>query len=492
MSCNFIENKIQVFNPANSKVLKEIPITTEKEFLNIVESAEKTKGYWNFNKPKYRKNVIKKFRKAIINRLDDFIATICSETGKKYFEGMLEIYTSVEHMKHAEKLLPILFKKHKRSVGTLITKKAWTELEPMGVAGIISPWNYPLILTLTPVVEALAAGNVVILKPSEHTPLTTELLKQVWDESTGENSVFQIIYGSGDLGSMLVNSLKVDIICFTGSTKIGKIIAMDCAKNLKPVILELGGKDPMLVFEDADIDRAVNAAIWGGMSNAGQTCISVERIFVQEDIKDIFIKKITTKIKSLSAGNDVNCHLGSISIENGLKKIKNQLQNLESNSEIFKGIATDEQGFFYPPTVVVNPNEDSSLMKEETFGPIVSITSFLNDADVIKKANSTGYGLSASVFSKNKKRAKFIASKIRVGSIAINDVMSHYGIADLPFGGVGLSGIGRVHGEEGIKAFCIQKSYMTNRINIGDEIWWYSKSKKYQGIIHKFLKFYFG
>lgn len=492
MSCNLTKDKIQVFNPANGEALKELPITTEQNFLDKIELAKATKDYWNSTKPQYRKKVIQKFRKAIVNRLDDFIDTICSETGKKPFEGLLEVYTSVEHMKHAENLIPILFRKHRRSVGTLLTKKAWTELQPMGTAGIISPWNYPLILTLTPVVEALTAGNVVILKPSEQTPLTTELLKEIWDESTGENNVFQIIYGGGDVGSMLVNSPETDIICFTGSTKIGKMIAIDCAKNLKPAILELGGKDPMIVCDDADIDRAVNAAVWGGMSNAGQTCISVERIFVQDKIKDSFIEKISEKIKSLSAGSEANCHLGSISVEAGLEKIKNQVQDSESNSEIFQGIGEEGKGFFYPPTVVVNPNQDSQLMQEETFGPVVSISSFTSENDVIEKANSTGYGLSASVFSKNKNRAKIIASKIRAGSVAINDVMSHYGIADLPFGGVGLSGIGRVHGEEGIKAFCLQKSYMENRINLGDELWWYSKSNKFQNIIRKFLKFYFG
>tara|TARA_S200000501_G_C20870102_1_gene763834 strand:+ start:1856 stop:3334 length:1479 start_codon:yes stop_codon:yes gene_type:complete len=492
VSCNLTHDKIKVYNPATGGALRDILITKEKDFLDKVELAKSNKDYWNSTKPKYRKLILQKFRKAIVERLDDFIHTICSETGKKPYEGMLEVYTSVEHMKHAEKLLPIIFRKHKRRVGTLLTKKAWTELQPMGIAGIISPWNYPLILTLTPIVEALTAGNIVILKPSEQTPLTTELLKNVWDESTGEINIFHTIYGGSDVGQMLVNSPDTDIICFTGSTKIGKMIAIDCAKHLKPVILELGGKDPMIVCSDADINRAINAAIWGGMSNAGQTCISVERIFVQDNIKDSFVEKITDKIKTISAGSSEDCNFGSISVKAGLEKIKNQIEDARLNAKIIQGIGEDCVGFIYPPTIVIDPQEESKLMREETFGPVVSISSFTNISDVIKKANSTGYGLSASVFSKNTKQAKFIASKIRAGSVAINDVMSHYGIADLPFGGVGLSGIGRVHGEEGVKAFCLQKSYMTNRINLGDEIWWYTKSKKYQRLIRKFLKFYFG
>ncbi|MBC8197824.1 MAG: aldehyde dehydrogenase family protein [Candidatus Marinimicrobia bacterium] len=491
MSCNLKENVIEVFNPTNGQHLKEIPITTDSQFKEIIEKSIESKNYWNNSIPGFRKNLIKKFRKAIIQNMDLFIETICSETGKKKFEGMLEVYTSVEHMKHSEKLLSKVFKKKNRSVGTLLTKKAWTELQPLGIAGIISPWNYPLILTLTPVIEALSAGNVVILKPSEQTPLTTELLKSIWDESTEQPDILQIIYGGGKIGSKLVNAPEVDIICFTGSTKIGKMIAIDCAKNLKPVILELGGKDPMIICEDANIDRAVNGAVWGGMSNAGQTCISVERIFVHENIKGEFVKKISEKIKKLSAGNSKNSEVGSISVEAGLEKIKSQIKNEKKASEIIQG-GNDKNGFYFPPTVVIDPEFNGELMQDETFGPVVSITSFKTEEEAINLANSTGYGLSASVFSANKSKGKKIASQIRAGSVAINDVMTHYGIADLPFGGVGLSGIGRVHGEEGIKAFCLQKSYMTNRINLGDEMWWYSKSEKFEGIIRKFLKMYFG
>ena len=492
MNNNLLPESLEVFEPSTQEFIKSIPATSPEEFLVKIKNAKKKKEYWNNSKPRYRKIILKKFRKAIIKRLEDFIVIIAKETGKKKFESLIELYGAVEHLKNTETLINSMFRKKRRNVGTLITKKAWTKLEPIGMAGIISPWNYPLLLTITSVVEAIAAGNVVILKPSEYTPLTTELLKEVWDQSTGEEDVFQVIYGGSDLGSKLVNSNHVDIICFTGSTKIGKIIARDCAKYLKPVILELGGKDPMIICDDTDLNRAVNAALWGGMTNAGQTCISVERIYVDERIKDIFIEKISKKVKQLTAGKSTNCDIGSITTKNGLEKIINQVNKVKNTSDIYQGIADDKKGYFYPPTIVVDPNDDSDLMKDETFGPVVSISSFRTIEEVIKKANSVGYGLSASIFTKNKKKATIIAKQLKVGSIAINDVLSHYGIADLPFGGTGLSGFGRVHGKEGIKSFCNLKSYMTNRLQIGDEIWWYSKSKRYYNIIIRFLKFYFG
>ena len=284
MNNNLLPKSLEVFEPSTQEFIKSIPATSPEEFFVKIKNAKKKKEYWNNSKPRYRKIILKKFRKAIIKRLEDFIVIIAKETGKKKFESLIELYGAVEHLKNTETLINSMFRKKRRNVGTLITKKAWTKLEPIGMAGINSPWNYPLLLTITSVVEAIAAGNVVILKPSEYTPLTTELLKEVWDQSTGEKDVFQVIYGGSDLGSKLVNSNDVDIICFTGSTKIGKIIARDCAKYLKPVILELGGKDPMIICDDTDLNRAVNAALWGGMTNAGQTCISVERIYVDERI----------------------------------------------------------------------------------------------------------------------------------------------------------------------------------------------------------------
>lgn len=492
MSCTLKNGQINCFNPATGEAIESINITTENEFKQICDTAIITKSAWNSSSPGERIQIIRKFRKAIISRMDDFIETICGETGKKPFEGLLEVFTAAEHMKNAEKLTSKIFKKHKRKVGTLITKKAWVEYEAMGVAGIISPWNYPLILTLTPVVEALSAGNPVILKPSEQTPLTTVLLKEVWDESTGRPELLQTVYGGGEIGSMLVNSSATNVICFTGSTKIGKFIAADCAKHLKPVILELGGKDPMIICEDADIDRSVEAALWGGMSNAGQTCISVERIFVNEKIHNEFVEKLSVGVKSLRAGLNSDSDVGSISVSAGLDKIQAQIQNVGDSANVIQGNADNGNGLFHAPTIVIDPPPDSELAQQETFGPVVSVTSVKSDAEAVIYANNTGYGLSASVFSKNAWRAEKIASQVRAGSVTINDVMSHYGISDLPFGGVGLSGIGRVHGEEGIKAFCMQKSYMSNRINLGPELWWYSKYRKSEGLMRKFMKWYLG
>ncbi len=491
MSSTISNQAIRVFNPATQEKLADIPITSTDELNEILTRASKSTTMWNSTSLRNRITILKGFRKAIVTASENLILTICNETGKKHFEGLLEVITSLEHLKQAAVSAPQILKSRSRNSGFLKYKRSRVQYEPLGVAGIISPWNYPLILSLSPVVEALLAGNTVILKPSEQTPLTAKLLKQIWDSIDVNPDIFQVIYGAGETGSHLVDSPKTDIICFTGSTHIGRKIAEACARQLKPVILELGGKDPMVVLNDAPLERTLQAAIWGGMSNAGQTCISVERIYVQKDLYPEFSHRISDMISDVSAGPDESNTIGPITIANGYDKIINQLNDLPESIRIEKG-KTSTNDLFIAPTVVFDPPRDSALNCEETFGPIITVTPFNTIEDAIQLANDTGYGLSASVFTRNKKHAKYLAEKINAGSVVINDVLTGYGIADLPFGGRGLSGFGRVHGEEGLKAFSHVKSITDNRFMFKSEPWWYVNQKRVQNLLKKFIRWYYG
>ena len=292
MSVRNSNNIMQVFNPATGEDITNISMTTLQELDSILQTAKAGAENYNYSSFFRRQKLMTQLQKGIVRRTDEFIDTICSETGKKPDEGLMEVFISLEHIKQSSHHLYEALGKSSRRSGILKTRKAWVEYEPMGVAGIISPWNYPLILTVSPLVEALMAGNTVVLKPSEHTPLTTQLLKRLWDESTERPELFQPVYGAGEIGNALVTSPFTDVICFTGSTAIGRKIAEACAPLFKPVILELGGKDPMIILEDADIDRSVDAAIWGGLSNAGQTCISIERIFAHEKVYPEVVEKL--------------------------------------------------------------------------------------------------------------------------------------------------------------------------------------------------------
>jgi acyl-CoA reductase-like NAD-dependent aldehyde dehydrogenase len=485
MSVRISNNTLEVFDPATGEDLTQFSMTSVQELDSILQTAKAGAEKYNYSSFFRRQKLMTQLQKGITRRMDDFIKTICSETGKKADEGLMEVFISLEHIKQSSHHLYEALGKRNRRSGILKTRKAWVEYEAMGVAGIISPWNYPLILTVSPMVEALLSGNSVVLKPSEHTPLTTKLLKKVWDESTESPELFQPVYGAGEIGNALVASPLTDVICFTGSTAIGRKIAETCAPLFKPVILELGGKDPMIILEDADIDRSVEAAIWGGLSNAGQTCISVERIFVQEKIYPEIVEKLKDKVQTLSSGKG-DTPVGAISVDVSLDKIRDQINDAKNNSDVFEGNA--DEGRFIPPCLVVNPPFEAKILQEETFGPVMTIHPFQTDNDAIELANKTGYGLSASIFGKSKKRIGYISRRVHAGAVAINDVLTHYGIADLPFGGKGISGMGKVHGKEGLRAFSHQKSYMTNRISFKVEFWWYKRSKKFAQLLRKWIK----
>jgi len=485
MSVRISNNILEVFNPATGEDLTQLPITSLQELDSILQIAKAGAEGYNYSSFFHRQKLMKQLQKGVVSRMDEFIETIRLETGKKADEALMEVFISLEHIKQTSHHIYEALGKRRRRSGILKTRKAWVEYEAMGVAGIISPWNYPLILTVSPLVEALLAGNPVVLKPSEHTPLTTELLKKVWNESTERPELFQPVYGGGEIGNALVASPLTDVICFTGSTVIGRKIAEVCSRLFKPVILELGGKDPMIILEDAEIDRSVEAAIWGGLSNAGQTCISVERIFAQEKIYPEIVKKLKENIQTLSSGKG-DTPIGAICVDVSLDKIRDQISDAKKNSDVFEGNA--DEGRFIPPSLVVNPPFEAKILKEETFGPVMTIHPFKTDNDAIELANKTGYGLSASIFGKSKKRIGYISRRVHAGSVAINDVLTHYGIADLPFGGKGFSGVGKVHGKEGLRAFSYQKSYMSNWISFKSEFWWYKRGKRFAQVLRKWIK----
>ncbi len=484
MSVKINKNFLEVYNPATGKNFASVPMTSMSDLNTILDVAELAAKKFNYSSLSYRRKLVNRFMKSIANHKDGFVEIICNETGKKKVEAITEVFIALEHLKQLSNHLYEALGKQSRRVGILLTRKVWVEYEPMGVAAIISPWNYPLILTMSPFIEAILAGNTVVLKSSEQTPLTTKLLKEVWDKSTLNPDLFQPVYGGGDLGSSLVKSKQTDLICFIGSTKVGKIIAQECTKQFKPAILELGGKDPMIVLDDIDIDRTIEAAIWGGFSNSGQTCISVERIIVNELIYPIFIKKISQKIEEMSSGF-ADSLIGAITVDNGIKKLNNYINKIKNYSTIIQGKAN--KGCFFPPTLVVNPNSKHKMINEEVFGPVISIYPFKSLDHAIELANSTGYGLSASVFGSNKKDLRYITRRLKSGSIIINDVLTHYGITDLPFGGIGLSGRGKVHSREGLRSFSNQKSYMSTRFKLKSELWWYKRNKKFGKLLDRLI-----
>lgn len=287
------------------------------------------------------------------------------------------------------------------------------------------------------------------------------------------------------------------MICFTGSTATGRKIAEICGKMLKPVILELGGKDPMIIFEDADLKRAAKAALWGGISNSGQTCIAVERIIVQESIYNQFVELLKEELNKIKQGYyNQEISVGSMAFEKQFHIVMDHIQDAKhKGAEIITGGNKNSEfpkGLFIQPTIIANITDDMKVWSDETFGPVLAIKTFKTEEEAISIANKSPYGLNGSVWSKNKKRAQRVARQIKSGTLCINDVLVNYIISDLPFGGVKESGIGRVYSKEGLRAFTDMQSVVVDRFNLPFEIWWFPYSNKIKNLFKNFIKILFG
>ncbi len=490
MPINIENNQITILSPSTLEEVGIVNISNQEEVNNSLKLAQEYKEWSSLSLNK-RCAIINKFRKIVLKNSELVKKTIKDETGKKDFVVFAELLSFLDHAKTMAKLAKSALKKSKRKPGILFkNKKAYVQYEPMGVVGIISPWNYPLATPMKGTIEGLLSGNNIVLKPSEFTPLTMKVIKKLWDQSTEYKDAFQIVNGLGDVGSMLVQSNLTDVISFTGSTEVGLQIAKICSSTLKPCILELGGKDPMIVLKDASIKRSVESALYAGLFNAGQTCISTEEVYVEEEIVEEFVSKLSNRIKDIKTGGDDNDDLGPIITPETKQKINEHINEVKDLCDIYRGINNGGEKYI-PPTLIIDPPDSSRIVNEETFGPVMSVRTFKSEDELIKKIHKTGYGLSSSIFGKDKKRINRIISRMKTGNVNVNDAMTSYIIPTLPYGGEGISGIGKQHGVEGLRSFCRVKSVVVNRFNFIDEIGWWGRPKIVERVLEKLVNLLF-
>lgn len=400
-----------------------------------------------------RKRRLGEWRKALVRRLDDLAAVVSDETGKPLDDARLELVLAIDHLawaaKHAEKVLG----KRKVSPGLLMSNQAATlTYAPIGVVGVIGPWNYPIFTPMGSIAYALAAGNAVVFKPSELTPGVGVALADTLAEIVEGRPLLQVVTGFGETGAALCRAPGIGKIAFTGSTATAKRVMAACAESLTPVLMECGGKDALIVDSDADLEAAADATVWGGMSNAGQTCVGVERVYVLADVAEDFTAKVVAKSRTLRPGGNPAGDFGPMTMASQSEIVRRHIDDaLDKGGRAVVGGAESVNPPFIDPVVIVDVPEDSSAITEETFGPLVVVNTVPDVAEAVRRANATGYGLGATVFSK--KRGEEIAAQLRCGMVAINNVISFAGIPSLPFGGVGDSGFGRIHGEDGLREF---------------------------------------
>jgi acyl-CoA reductase-like NAD-dependent aldehyde dehydrogenase len=490
---------IPVENPATGEIVATVPELGPDEVAAMAARARAAQPEWEAYGFEGRGRVLLKAQKWVMDNAEQIVSTICSETGKTFEDAELaEIGYAGNAFgfwaRHAPKYLGD--ERVKSSQVLVKGKKLIMRYSPLGLIGVIGPWNYPLTNSFGDCIPALAAGNAVILKPSEVTPLTSLLLAEGLRECGLPENVLQIATGRGETGAALIE--HVDMIMFTGSTRTGTKVAEAAARRLIPASLELGGKDPMLVLSDADLERAANFATYYSMQNAGQTCISIERVYVEEPVYDEFVAKVTEKVRALRVGKPEgpgSVDVGAITFPPQLDTIKDHVADAVQKGArvVVGGNEAPGAGRFFEPTVLVDVDHTMKCMTEETFGPTLPIMKVRDADEAVKLANDSPYGLASSVFSRDTQRGEQVARRLQAGAATVNDAMINYTVLELPMGGAKASGLGSRHGAGGIRKYCSQQAIVvTPKLAMKKEVFMYPYKRRTSRLLAGFFKFLYG
>jgi succinate-semialdehyde dehydrogenase/glutarate-semialdehyde dehydrogenase len=485
------------YDPATGEELGRARLLSAEDVRQAVSRARAAQPDWANLSFRERARVVLRARELMLAERDEIARLISRETGKPLAEAMsMEIVPTLDAMHYFAHASENLLRPQKLDIGQygMMGRSSSIRFKPMGVIGIISPWNFPLATPLDEVVMALMAGNAVVLKPSELTPLIALKIGDLFDRAGLPEHVLEITTGDGSTGAALVEA-SVDKIMFTGSVATGKRVAAAAARYLIPVVLELGGKDPMIVLEDADIANAARGAVWGAFANSGQACASVERCYVHESIAPEFIKRIVAETQTLrqGPGTEPAVDIGSMTNERQLQIVENHVNDAEQHgAKILTGGRRGEnrEGFFYQPTVLTGVDHNMTIMCDETFGPVLPVMTFRTDDEAVKLANDSVYGLTASVWTKNIARGRALAERIEAGTVMVNEVVYTHGIAQTPWGGVKDSGYGRTHGRAGLLELVTPQHIHINRISFLPDLWWFrynqNAAKLFAGLARRF------
>ncbi len=480
------------FSPVDGRQLGTYPISTQDDVDRAVGRARKAFEKWRDLSLDERFSYLERLRQIIRRNGERYAQTISEDTGKPLVDSLMTELMSIPlFIDYYEKEAPKALKRRRLMPQLLFPGKAsYTEYFPKGVVGIISPWNFPFQLAVVPIISALIGGNTVVLKPSEVTPMTGELIREVFDEAGFPPGVVEVVQGDGSTGAALTQA-DIDMVFFTGSVETGKKVMKSAADKPIPVELELGGKDAMIVCDDANLERAARAAVWGGFINCGQMCISVERLFVVESIYEEFIELVKREVDALNVGPpDEGADMGPLTFSGQMGVVSRHIADAEERgANIAKGGGPQEgPGQFFDPTLVLDVTTDMEIYREETFGPVLPVIKVADEEEAIQKANDHKYGLTGSVWTSDRSKGLELASRMESGQVSINDLVQSVGNPALPFGGVKQSGFGRYHGHEGLYAFMNQKAIMASSDFLDVEPVWFPYASKYPTVLDTFQK----
>jgi acyl-CoA reductase-like NAD-dependent aldehyde dehydrogenase len=489
---------LRSINPATGDSLAQVETTPPSAFPAILARARTVQSSWRDLPLKNRLVLLHALQMRILEKREALADLVSRESGKPRVEALfadvfVALDTAAYFFTEGRKLLqPEPVPHHSLAAKA---KRGMLHYDPLGVVAIVSSWNYPLAIPLSQIIPAVAAGNAVVCKTSEFTPQCGLAIESLFLEAGFPKDLVTVVQGGGEVGQALIDAAP-DKVFFTGSVATGRRVAEACAAKLIPSVLELGGKDAMLVLSDADLELTSSAAVWGSFTNCGQVCLSVERLFVERSVSEKFIRMCVEKTGKLRVGSgaDPETDVGPLIRPRHVRRISDLLADAEEKGArlLCGGRPRSDLGpCFFEPTVITGVDSTMRLFQEETFGPILAIQTVADEEEAIRRANDSPFTLAASVWTSDNNRGECVAKRLRAGAVMVNDLISYFAIAEAPHGGSGASGWGRTHGRAGLMEMVQTKYIDVDKLSHAEKPWWYRYNKDLDTAANAFLEFEF-